>query len=479
MSRSEANRDTQPLIPGPNSLRLFSLDHINTDTRVDLGIPFHEFNIDPSQDLVVLVGVEYSNREPHGWIQFRASTTGQAHPQAAHSVITVELGFETEDATIHNQVELKQDLVAVLFACFAPPARPYEVLIWNWKRGILLNRIGCNNGICSFVFLDANRLALWRARGEHGSEVLDSLDLLVYDKIGSSNPDYDVPDPEKWHIPSSPILSPALTFQFPKLQEASRVKPGGFILLSDYGSGVSFTSSAPFTHSRALTLGLTMSILYDGDWVPLRIFVDTYKLLNHLHKPSQARTLSWNDWGEDSTRWFHADTPDTWIRWSYGSRIVAGGQHISVLDFHTPTVRRFAGRQHRTYLSLQLSQDDLLVKNARIDNGRFPTVLDHSRVLLGWSPVDQPDDAAASEGGVIAATVDSDQPTCLPYFDQPVISRLPYRIITQVHPIETHAGWLISGSHIAGIHYHEALGFSMNRMTVYSITNSNGKTDGP
>ncbi|KAG8704778.1 hypothetical protein FRC09_003327, partial [Ceratobasidium sp. 395] len=236
-AKAYANRDTQPLIPGPNSLRLFSLDHIDIDTRVDLGISFHEFNIDPSQDLVVLVGVEYSNREPHGWIQFRASTTGQAHPQAAHSVIAVKLGFETEDATIHNQVELKQDLVAVLFACFAPPARPYEVLIWNWKRGILLNRIGCNNGICSFVFLDADRLALWCARGEHGSEVLDSLDLLVYDKIGSSNPGYDVPDPEKWHIPSSPILSPALTLQFPKLQEASRVKPGGFILLSDYGSG--------------------------------------------------------------------------------------------------------------------------------------------------------------------------------------------------------------------------------------------------
>ncbi|KAG8698517.1 hypothetical protein FRC09_007193, partial [Ceratobasidium sp. 395] len=236
-AKAYANRDTQPLTPGPNSLRLFSLDHIDTGTRVDLGVPFHEFNIDPSQDLVVLVGANFSNREPLGWIQFRASTTGQRHPQAAHAVITIKLDLEAENATIHNQVELKQDLVAVLFACISPPARPYEVLIWNWKRGILLNRIGSENGICSFVFLDANRLALWCARGEHGSEVLDSLDLLVYDKIGSSNPAYNVPDPGKWHIPSSPILGPTLTFQFPKLQEASRVKPGGFTLLSDYGSG--------------------------------------------------------------------------------------------------------------------------------------------------------------------------------------------------------------------------------------------------
>ncbi|KAG9114911.1 hypothetical protein FRC07_007589 [Ceratobasidium sp. 392] len=39
-----------------NSLCLFPLGDTNTSTQVDFGIDFAEFNIDPSQDLVVLVG---------------------------------------------------------------------------------------------------------------------------------------------------------------------------------------------------------------------------------------------------------------------------------------------------------------------------------------------------------------------------------------------------------------------------------------
>ncbi|KAG9095049.1 hypothetical protein FRC06_010172 [Ceratobasidium sp. 370] len=80
-----------PLHSKTNTLLLFPLGAAN-NSRVDFGREFNEFTLDPSQDLVVLVGVG-PEVKTHGWVCFRSSTTGQAHPQAAHPVLTVELGF--------------------------------------------------------------------------------------------------------------------------------------------------------------------------------------------------------------------------------------------------------------------------------------------------------------------------------------------------------------------------------------------------
>ncbi|KAG8714275.1 hypothetical protein FRC08_012142 [Ceratobasidium sp. 394] len=460
----------------PNSLRLFRLDVPDRSTQVDFSTTFSEFSLDTSQELVVLVGMGAGAVECNGWIRFRSSVTGQAHPLATHPVQTVELGFDISDTSTYDlAVEIKHDLVAVLFACSTSGERSYEVLIWNWKRGVLLNRINCDHGICRFVFLDDNRLVLWSARGTGGGNTLNSIDLLVYEQIGSSRSNRDDAGAQLVDIPSFPSLSPALTFHFPRLRDSSGIKAEGLELLSDYGPGASFAACAPFTHPNALTLGLTISVVDDGDLIPLRIFVDTGKLLGHLRRAKEkaVSTLAWEGWGENATRWFHADTPNPWIRWMFGSRFIVKNDCISVVDFHTPTVRRHAHRQRDTYVSLELSPGELQQKESCILHGRLPSALKQNDRDASSDHSDESASDTTGENDVVVDIVECNQPTSLSCFDEPVVSRLPYRIITRLRPSGQHSGWLISGNHLVGIRYSYGFGPSTNEVTIYTVAGSN------
>ncbi|KAG8713132.1 hypothetical protein FRC08_013650 [Ceratobasidium sp. 394] len=459
-----------------NSLLLFPLGAVN-NTRVEFGREFDEFTLDPSQDLVVLVGIDHEVNT-RGWVCFHSSITGRAHPQAAHPALTIELGFVVSLSSMFDLVlDIKGDLVAVKYASCTN--RLYEIVIWNWKTGALLNRIGCCDSICSFVFLDDDRLVLWCARQADGHD-LCSIELLIYEQAGSSALRHEALNGQTLDISSIPSLIPTLTFQFPRLRDSAAISEWCFLLRSDYGSRASLAISAPFANSRALSLGLTMDLLHEGQNIPLRIFVDTHQLLRHLGQAKQqtAPALAWEDWGENTTRWFHSDRQNHWICWMFGSRFVIGGKRISVVDFHTPTVRRHVNRQRNTHALLELSADELKERERRIADGHWPAYLHEEGINICHNQPDGSNGAALSESAVVVDTVECDQPTSIPYFYEPVVSRLPYRIVTQVRRVASKEGWLISGGHLVGAAYGFGSSFSSNELTVYTIGSSSEATDG-
>ncbi|KAG9092359.1 hypothetical protein FRC07_011683, partial [Ceratobasidium sp. 392] len=405
---------------GPNSLKIFPLTTTDS-TQVDFGYAFNEFTLDPSQNLAVLVGIN-PDAKNCAWVRFCSSATGQAHPQAKRALVTAELGFDVTLNTIYDIVlKINNEFVAVKFSSFSETS--YEILIWNWKSGALTNSISRHNSICSFCFLDSNHLVLWSAYGDDGG-VLGSVELLLYELLNLENPKHEALDGQALDHPLPANLIPVLRFQFPKLQDASEVSKQRFLAQSDYGSTTSFATSTPFAHSSALTLGLTMTIIFDledspwADNISYRIFVDIHQLFWHSEQAKQrtVSTLAWTEWGENATRWFKADLPDSWICWIFGSRFITRGKHISILDFHTPTVRRYSNRQRDVYASLELSAEDVKEREKGILSGDWPQQLRDGDIVDVTDGILEHD---PSENAVVVDIVGSNQFTSLPYFGEP------------------------------------------------------------
>ncbi|KAG9124138.1 putative ATP-dependent RNA helicase DHR1, partial [Ceratobasidium sp. 392] len=324
---------------GPDSMCFIPLGADGDLTRVEFGVVFSEFTMDLSQDLVVLAGIG-SQEWSCGWVRLCSSATGRAHPQAKHSMLALELGFSVSNLMSFDiTLEVKDELLVVKFA--SAEKRLYEILVFNWKTGRLLNRISCDNGIGNFVFLDNDRLVVWSACFEDERPALTALNLLVYQQISLNSFECNASDSGTFNIPMLPKLAPSFTFEFPKLHASSQVDLSGFLLRSDYGSGTNLAESTPFAHSRALTLGLTMSLILEGSFHPLRIFVDVCRLIGHLEqgKEQAISKLSWKEWGECATRWFEDNVePNHWICWMFGSRYIPSvEEYLTVIDFHTPT----------------------------------------------------------------------------------------------------------------------------------------------
>ncbi|KAG8777525.1 hypothetical protein FRC12_000328 [Ceratobasidium sp. 428] len=449
-----------------DSMLIIPLDTDGNISPISFGVAFNEFTLDPSQGLVVLAGV-HSQAKSRGWIRICSSVTGQAHSQAKHPLLNLELGFSASTfiRAFDITLEIKGELLAVKFA--SAEKFIYEILIWNWKTGKLLNRIRCDRGICNFAFLDSDHLVIWSACRESGRLPLTLLNLLVYEQVGSTRFEHDIPDGGTFDIPTFPELSPAFTFHFPKFRAYSQVDSAGFLLRSDYGSRRSFTKSIPFAHSAALTLGLTMSLVLEGTSLRFRIFVDAHQLIDHLRWGGgrQISKLSWHEWGERATRWFEVDSgPNHWICWMFGSRYVISEEYLSVIDFHTPTVRRHANRHQNTYIVHERSEDALKKISRRIGAGRLPIVPggeDES------AENDWPEETDASDDAVVAVCVTSEEATNMPYFDEPVMSRLPYRMVSRVQPVDAWEGWLISGSQLISIDY--GFGLDTDEVMVYTV----------
>ncbi|KAG8759393.1 hypothetical protein FRC12_009767 [Ceratobasidium sp. 428] len=442
-------------VSGPKAaMAFFPLDEAGENrTQINLDVTFNEFTTDLGQDLVVLAGVD-PDRKSRGWLRLRSSTTGRAHPQAEHPLSTIELGFSVDTGISSTPVTLgiKNELVAAMFA--SPGQRVYEILIWNWKTGELLHRISCNTGICSFGFLDDDRLVVWSASSSNVENGLAVVSLLVYEQIGSGTGlGRDASHCEPLNVTSFPILKPSFTFQFPKLQTPSFVGPRGFLLQSDYGSGSGISASAPFVNLRALTLGLTMNISLYRRSSHFRIFIDTHRLLKHRERAREKAVskLSWDEWGEHSTRWFFEERSGHQTCLMFGSRALFTDEHLSIVDFHTPTVHRSSNCCKNTYVSLERSMDCLEARKKQIRVGQLPSIIDRHSMESSW--LDELDGVAVDKNAVVVDSIASQEPTivAVPGLVEPVTSRLPYRVVTQVRPAHAHGGWLISGNQLVGV----------------------------
>ncbi|KAG8709194.1 hypothetical protein FRC09_000800 [Ceratobasidium sp. 395] len=452
---------------GLKRILLISLSPDESRTQVNFDTVFDGFTMDLSQNLIALAGVE-PNQRSHGWLRLCSSITGQAHPQAQKHLLVVKLGFDSGVDTPGLALEIMNDLVAAKFECTSELA--YEILVWNWKTGRLMHRINSDNGLCSFGFLDNSRLIVWSAHsGNKNNRKLVLLSLVVYKQLGCADPGYDASDSGIFNIASFPTLKPAFTFQFPKFETSTSVCRTDFLIRPGYEPGSSIPVSSPFTYSRALTLGLTMTITTARYLQRLRIYVDTFQLTRHMEL-AQGRSVSkldWDEWGEHATRWFHARHPTDSTSWMFGSRSLFEGKYLSVVDFYTPTVRRHTNRRQDTYFLPKRSEELIAKRLSRIHKGCLPDAFSEHDIECGQ--LNQLNRPNMDENAVIVDCVTSQEPTTISFFEKPVMSRLPYRMVTRVQPLRSYGSWLISGRQLIEMNPRSEGTMSTDELTIYTI----------
>ncbi|CAE6430350.1 unnamed protein product [Rhizoctonia solani] len=412
---------------------------------------FSEFTADPGQGLVATIsGDPDSTHKCH--VDLRSAVTGLAHPLAEYPRLTVEVDFESPPFSSGYSIEIMGHMVLVKVS--HPRVHIYELLIWDWRSGILLQRISSREGMCDFAFLDQRHLVVLSAtRSDLNRETLA---LLVYATPQNASALHTSPG-KQWRIVDFPFSRPILRLEFPRLKESSEITERGFFLRSDPTPGRTiYAKSAAFACPYATTLSMTFCFhRTSANWgvSPFyRVFVDGQSLLKHIYANSRDETqvIPWSVWGTDATRWFTApEAPDHWICWMSGSKYVRPLHDIShycVFDFSPLVAGRFQGRNvqsHPAALDVHSSGGP--------DIGDIGLLEYLDSCLLDFV-ADSPDHKP------VIVTVGADSPSTINTgkldgvgFDEPIISRLPYRVVCKGNNEEDHEGWQINRDGIIGV----------------------------
>ncbi|KAF8753019.1 hypothetical protein RHS01_07395 [Rhizoctonia solani] len=386
----------------PDTLQIIPLDSMPMAPSVHFHTKFYRFTLDPIQDLAVLV-VMIPERSKCVELHIRSLTTGELHAQARRPNLIIEFDFDVSalaHAGFHYAPEVLGSVLAVRFNSKAK--RMYEILTWDWRSGILLHRISCENGTGDAHFINSSHIAVFAATiRPTGSRLLRDIALSIYD-IG--NPvNHNIEAENHYYVSKYPTLNPSMTFNFPKLRDSHSVfldRIHGKI--RPYSRSCSLHSLCLVFPPQSITLGLVLSLFQHpvsqnnlGSIREFRGFVSTSLLLDHLAQSRGShelpKVLSWDQWGEKATRWFPRK-----------------GDNINLLHANGSTTNR-------------------------------PT-----------SPSE--DAPTLSDNAVIIMTLGSDVPGTFEVgFEETIVSRLPCRVIIRVKPEAPHDGWLLDGSRLIGI----------------------------
>ncbi|CAE6501776.1 unnamed protein product [Rhizoctonia solani] len=433
----------------PGIVKLTDL-HLGTSSKLCPGVQFSEFQIDPSQGLVVLVAIEGHVTET-STIHLRSSHTGLAYTDVPHSDWTVRLPFHMERRSSGIFVEVMDELLAIKYVSFEKNLS--NILIWNWKAGILLNRIECLGMSCTFGFLAPDSLLLFQSTSDSG------VNMLVYTGIRSPSPS---PTPQtEFHSSNYPNLVPGFEFAFPEFPEGAsayllmRAEP-----VPTLGSiGPAMFMPMPTSRVIQLSMSIIQSSGPERGMRQYQIFLSKSRLLkcmaSHASSPESPVRVAWEEWGEHTTRWFATSIAmSPWICRTYGTRFIQSHPHVgeddnehpleylSVLDFHEPTIRRMANLGCDRHLSMWSSEGE----RWHIDWNSPDEVLEYFMNALRSKK-----NTPIKEDAVFVDIIDETVPSYTPLNGQAIVTRLPYRIVTRRRPVPKHSGWMMDNDLIIGM----------------------------
>ncbi|KAL5641731.1 hypothetical protein ACGC1H_002006 [Rhizoctonia solani] len=458
------SRSEEPL---PDTVQFIPLDAQNPDPpRLMFDFGFREFTADPEQGLVAMISRDADNYICH--VHLCSSITALAHPLAEHSRLTAQFDFEPPSFSSGFAIEIMEHMVLVKLSY--PDMSIYELLIWDWKSGNLLHRISSRKGMCDFMFLDQRHLVLLSSTT---GSTEDSLALLVYD-ISSNTPARTSHPDKPSRIDGFSITEPILRLEFPRLKQSSRISDTGFFLRAGPTPGRRiYTKSAAFSCSYVMTLSITFGFQPVGyiweitDAPSYRVFLDGRSLLNHVRTSphDETKVLPWEVWGPNATRWFTAPREsDHLVYWPYcmaGSKYTPPLSHLPyycIFDFSPLSVSRSRTQLTRVHSDAIPFDGDLGVGD------RFGS--------LEFSDGYLPDFLAElpSRPEPLVAIIGSDHPSIMdagnPGFNEPITSRLPYRLVCKGGNNRSHKGWQILGDCIIGVDSGQA---SSRSITVYKL----------
>ncbi|KAG8701405.1 hypothetical protein FRC11_012196 [Ceratobasidium sp. 423] len=459
-----------------DSTQFVELGNPNIPPPINFEKKFSFCVADPKQDLVVLIEDE---RRGSDFARFyiRSATTGKPHPLAEHPILTVTFDSaflrdnDLLDELMSANPEVMENYFAVNMEWHESDCDASEFLLWDWRTGILLTRINAEDSAIKYTFLDKKHLLVYSALPENGLQPT-RLALLAY-RIPDITPDHKVPPDANFRPSLYPKPSPNLIFKFPELHPSWALTGHHFISGSEPLSGdVVYTKSATFLCSRVTTLGLGFGIWNNprqqryvrsckGTPADFHVFVSTYHLLKHLlgdQSEDRARIVPWSQWGTPATRWFiAADLIGRSTGEIYGSQYIrsttiksSGSQLISIVDFNTPVIKRHAYTSVATSRAKRASADK--VEKLLVLEGRGVTAGRPFQTRISSTKLPIPRVGQALNQEVFTETIGSDMKTIIRIgFKDPVISCLPYRVVTRVQRMPLHGHWRIHGEYLIGV----------------------------
>ncbi|KAJ1303984.1 hypothetical protein OPQ81_008393 [Rhizoctonia solani] len=463
----------------------FQVDCIQTATLGSSIIPspinfekkFNSSIVDPKQDLAVLVEDEQEGSK-FARFHFHSLTTGQPHPLAEHPILTVSFddGFlhqnnlSDEPMTAHPEIMGKYFVVKIYW-----PESDFEVseiLLWDWRTAILLARIYIEHSSARSTFLDKSHLLVYSTLPENGHQST-RIALLIY-RIPNAAASQEVPPNADFRTSLYPKHNPILVFEFPELHPSWTITGQQFMLYSAPLPGdVVYSKSATFLCSRINTLGIDFRIWnnptrqfyvygsHKGTPTDFHVFVKTHYLFEHLlaHQPEGLTThiIPWSEWGANATRWFIEDGSIEHIsaevhesRYIRSTITKTETQLLSIVDFNTPTIKRHAyistAKSRTKRVSADIAEKTAVLEGRGLIEGRlFQTRISSSKLPI-------PTIGQVLNPEVVTETIGSDMKTViLKGFKNPVISCLPYRVVTKVQRMPLHGHWRIHGEYLVGV----------------------------
>ncbi|CAE6501717.1 unnamed protein product [Rhizoctonia solani] len=470
----------------------------NLPPPINFGKKFNHNAVDPNQDLVILVEDEIEGSE-FARFHLRSGTTGQAHPLAEYPVLTVS--FDSTflrknnllDASVGAWPEIMGNYFTVKIYWPETSCEISEILLWDWKTGILLSRIYLEHRSARCTFLDKERLLVYSVLPENDTQST-RIALLVY-RIPIATIDHEVPPDANSCVPLYPKHDPILIFELPELHPSWEVTGQHFMLGSEPLPGdVVYTKSATLLCSHVTTFCLGFRIWNNprrqryvygsrkGTPTDFHVLVSVHHLLPYLLGRQSdgvtTRIIPWSQWGTVATRWFIEDhsiehLTDRIYRSQYiRSTTTKSGQAqlISIVDFNAPLIKRYQYTATATSRAKRASADKS-EKNAVLEgNGMTEGRLFQTRIGSTRLPV--PTIGKALNHEVLTETIGSDMKTIIRAgFKDPVVSCLPYRVVTKVQLMPTHGHWRIHGEYLVGIprrDWSENIPFSLYKLELSS-----------
>ncbi|KAG8891056.1 hypothetical protein FRB98_000065 [Tulasnella sp. 332] len=307
----------------------------------DLGVDTQDFQVDPSQNLLVLVGAMLVvDNVKIVRIYFRAIDTNGRHPLAQKQSMDVRIpaGF-ANDERVGFIIQIMDDVVAIV-AFYTQPswiATPTKVMIFNWQIGQTYACIEAS-GIDSLVFLDQTTFLLPRRTGAPCNAL--SLDVFKF----SRTPLLEDFQTSTKSSASNGGVTPLASFQLPELgrqltaiiRTVARCEPAlSYRTLPAKRTPILISPERTFwpsQSSRIITLSLTTlrDIDMDGNGLPMPreytviISAEAVRKLTAdirtIH-PDEPTEVPWGVWGPKRTSWLKQKLQDTYIvtgdEWAY------------------------------------------------------------------------------------------------------------------------------------------------------------------
>lgn len=352
----------------------------------DLGVNVHDFQIDPAQDLLVLVAKGKPNTGEGAnviTVHIRNMSDGIAHPETEAPLKHIELHQTPKGhrlVVIGFIIQVVDDILAIL-TCFrsfnaeAPP--PFDVVlgrsrvdVFNWKTGATYACIE-DDGVDSIVFLDEETIMLVRRVGDITPKTI-SLDVFKYSLSTSVQP----PTSRTSQYPLPPLgARPIARLFLPSMPDEpgvithviARCEPTPSYRKTPTQRPRQMQSPAPTNRpaQSARLVSLTFVTL-QPHFPPLErpfvflFFAETIRELATQYGSGTFTQMQWESWGPQNTRILERSAPSQWICYTYGSKFAyldtATEDVVTILDFNPAAVRTGDDVEVKTLVSGRISK---------------------------------------------------------------------------------------------------------------------------